>query len=158
MTQILKIQRSHLFSSTELRIHLFIIFRLATNVLVSPLDLTNKLLGSLTDPTNPITHSNIIERTEFYVPFATGHQVAEQPNGRRLHVAHREDKLHIQQENAQGTSGQSSNILKGVKVFINGYLASTTDTEVKRLVVQSGGRVVYVIRTFSARIICKSFT
>jgi hypothetical protein len=145
----LKIQRSHLFSS--IKIHLFIIFRLATSAPVSPSDLTKKLLGSLTDPTNPITHSNIVERTEFYVPFATGHQVAEQPNGRRSYVAHREDKLHIQQENTQVTSGQSSNILKGVKVFISGYLASTTDTEVKRLVMQSGGRVVYVILTFNAK-------
>jgi len=85
------------------------------------------------------------------VPFATGHQVAEQPNGRRLHLAHREDKLHIQQENAQSASGQNSNIHEGVKVFISGYLASTTDTEIKRLVMQSGGRVAYVIRTFSAR-------
>jgi hypothetical protein len=59
-------------------------------------------------------------------------------------MSYREDKLQIQRE-ADSSNGDDGNlILKGVKVYINGYLEGTTDTEIKKVIVQCGGRVVCV--------------
>jgi NAD-dependent DNA ligase len=59
-------------------------------------------------------------------------------------MSYREDKLQIQRE-ADSSNGDDGNlILKGVKVYIDGYLEGTTDTEIKKVIVQCGGRVVCV--------------
>jgi hypothetical protein len=102
-------------------------------------NITNKLLGTLSDPTNPITHSNIADRTDHYVAFATGHQVAQERINQGAYKTHREDKLQIQREASDSFGNE---LLKGVKVYINGYLEGTTDIEVKKIVVECGGQIV----------------
>ena len=72
--------------------------------------------------------------------FATGHQVADERVNQRLYHAHREEKLCKQRE----ISGDNS-LLRDVRVYIDGYLESTTDIEMKRLVVEAGGQIVYVL-------------
>jgi hypothetical protein len=102
-------------------------------------NITKRLLGTLSDPANPITHSNIADRTDHYVAFATGHQVAQERINQGAYKTFREDKLQIQRE-ANNSIGNE--LLRGVKVYINGYLEGTTDIEVKKVVVQSGGQIV----------------
>ena len=96
---------------------------------------------TLSDPTNPITHSNIADRTDHYVTFATGHQVAQERINQRTYMTYRQNKLQIQQE-ADTSNDDKSNILRGVKVYINGYLEGTTDIEIKKVVTQCGGQIV----------------
>ncbi|KDR83601.1 hypothetical protein GALMADRAFT_235869 [Galerina marginata CBS 339.88] len=108
---------------------------------VSSSNITKGLLNTLADASNPITHSNIADRTEHIVSFATGHQVAE---GRRNEIAHTADrvvKLQRQQEDIKADPG--GGVLKDTKIYINGYLESTTDIEIKGLVSQAGGQVVF---------------
>ena len=40
------------------------------------------------------------------------------------------------------TANQDAGILKDTKIYINGYLESTTDIEIKRAVTQAGGQIV----------------
>ena len=54
-------------------------------------------------------------------------------------MSYRKDKLQIQREDNNSIGNE---LLKGVKVYINGYLEGTTDIEVKKVVVQSGGQIV----------------
>ena len=107
---------------------------------VSTSDITNELLGTLSDPTNPITHSNIADRTDHYVAFATGHQVAQERIDQRAYMSYREEKLQSQRE--VNNIDESNSIMKGVKIYVNGYLEGTTDIEIKKIVVQCGGQVV----------------
>lgn len=39
-------------------------------------------------------------------------------------------------------SSSETDILKNTRIYIGGYLESTTDIEMKRLVVQAGGQIV----------------
>jgi len=67
---------------------------------------------------------------------------------RRAYLNERSEKLDVQkQENAQdirpvkqeeSAKGKGS-VLSGVRVYINGYLAGTTDIEMKRIVAGAGG-------------------
>jgi len=74
------------------------------------------------------------------VAFATGHQVVDERVNQRLYHTHHEEKLRKQRE----ISGDN-NLLRDVRVYIDGYLESTTDIEMKRLVVEAGGQIVYVL-------------
>jgi len=63
---------------------------------------------------------------------------------RRAYLDERSDKLGVQKhENAQdlrATKGdESDGVLSGVRVYIGGYLAGTTDIEMKRIVTGAGG-------------------
>ena len=85
------------------------------------------------------------DRTDHYVTFASGHQVAQERIHQAAYITYREDKLQIQHE-ANNSIGDNNNALfKGVKVYINGYLEGTTDIEVKKVVVQCGGQIAWVV-------------
>lgn len=70
--------------------------------------------------------------------FATGHQVAEGPRKQRAYMLDRTEKLSAQRE----TTDHDAGILKDTKIYINGYLESTTDIEMKRIITQAGGQIV----------------
>ncbi|KAF8161158.1 BRCT domain-containing protein [Crassisporium funariophilum] len=103
-------------------------------------EITKKLLSTLTDVSNPITHSDISTRSDHVVAFATGHQISEERKNQRLYMNERKAKLSVQRESIRSSS--ELEILKGCRIYINGYLESTTDIELKRLVFQAGGQIV----------------
>ncbi|KAG1752652.1 uncharacterized protein EDB91DRAFT_1103689, partial [Suillus paluster] len=111
--------------------------------------ITKHLLNTLADESNPITHSNIYERSDHITSAAAGHQRSEARGGghRRGYIDERSEKLEVQKhENARDlrpvkideTEGKCG-VLSGVRVYINGYLAGTTDIEMKRIVAGAGG-------------------
>ncbi|KAJ3517978.1 hypothetical protein NLJ89_g159 [Agrocybe chaxingu] len=106
--------------------------------------ITKRLLATLSDESNPITHSDIRLRSgataDHIVSFASGHQVAEERVNQRLYLTARERKLSVQREAFSSRSGPS--VFKDVKIYIDGYLESTTDIEIKRLVSEGGGQAV----------------
>jgi len=101
--------------------------------------LNKKLLATLGDSTNPITHSDIGNRSDRVISTSTGHQVAEDRPDRRLSSIDREKKLILQR--GCKNSALERKVLSNVRVYINGYLSCTTDIEMKRLVVEAGGHV-----------------
>lgn len=55
-------------------------------------------------------------------------------------MASRSAKLRSQlPERLEGPEG---NVLRGVRVYINGYLEDTTDIEMKRIVTLAGGQIL----------------
>ena len=50
----------------------------------------------------------------------------------------RTEQLSAQRKSTKHDSG----ILKDTKIYINGYLESTTDIEMKRIIAQAGGQIV----------------
>ncbi|KAJ8086798.1 hypothetical protein PM082_005623 [Marasmius tenuissimus] len=114
--------------------------RLPDDVTASSSSVTKLLLKTLDDEANPITHSDIGLRSDHVVSMAGGHQHSE---GRhRTYNEERTRKLAEQAEVAKSTSGSGSQVLRGVKVYINGFLAGTTDIEMKRIVLEAGGVVL----------------
>ena len=77
-------------------------------------------------------------QSDHVVAFATGHQVAEGPRKQRAYMLDRTEKLSAQRE----TTDHDAGILKDTKIYINGYLESTTDIEMKRIITQAGGQIV----------------
>jgi hypothetical protein len=75
------------------------------------------------------------------VSISTGHQVSEERPNRTLYLQHRENKLGMQQRLDTNSSG----VLRSVHAYISGYLSGTTDIEMKRIIAEAGGQVVYVI-------------
>ncbi|KAG1806667.1 uncharacterized protein HD556DRAFT_1323357 [Suillus plorans] len=112
-------------------------------------EITRHLLNTLSDESNPITHSNIYERSDYVVSAASGHQRSDRRGGghNRGYIDERSEKLEVQKhENAHDlypvkrdeTEGKRG-VLSGVRVYIGGYLAGTTDVEMKRIVSGAGG-------------------
>jgi hypothetical protein len=112
-------------------------------------EITKHLLNTLADESNPITHSNIYERSDYIVSAASGHQRSDRRGGGhcRGYLDERSEKLEVQKhENARGlhpvtkdeTEGKKG-VLSGVRIYIGGYLAGTTDIEMKRIVSSAGG-------------------
>lgn len=101
--------------------------------------INKRLLATLGDPSNPITHSDIGNRSDRVISTSTGHQVAEDRPDRRLYSIDREKKLILQR--GSKNSALERKVLSDVRVYINGYLSCTTDIEMKRLVVEAGGHV-----------------
>lgn len=119
------------------------------------------LLNTLAHPSNPITHSDIGQRSgtmsviccyDLFIPFvnnidhvfsaSTGHQVSEgRRGGQRLWSEDREHKLARQRE--ANSSSNMPQIFHNVRVYINGFLDNTTDIEMKRIIMQCGGQIVY---------------
>jgi len=97
-------------------------------------DLTKQLLTTLTHPKNPLSHSNIEERSDYVSSTTSGHQRAETANPRQ-YSKFRNQKLLEQQSEAM------AGILKHVTVYINGFLSGTTDIEMKRTVTKAGGKI-----------------
>jgi len=115
-------------------------------------------MRTLSDESNPITHSNIYERSgmlererqavsvlhppDTVVSAATGHQRGER-RGRgdgKQYFEDRNKKLHLQRNQEQSSSG----VLRSVRVYIGGYLSGTTDIEMKRIISLAGGTTLYV--------------
>ncbi|KIM68832.1 hypothetical protein SCLCIDRAFT_897603 [Scleroderma citrinum Foug A] len=94
-------------------------------------------MRTLSDESNPITHSNIYERSDTVVSAAAGHQRGER-RGRgdgKQYFEDRNKKLHLQRNQEQSSSG----VLRNIRVYIGGYLSGTTDIEMKRIIALAGG-------------------
>ncbi|KAI6105825.1 hypothetical protein F5141DRAFT_1126289 [Pisolithus sp. B1] len=104
----------------------------------SNLEVTRHLLRTLSDESNPITHSNIRERSDTVVSATTGHQRGERRGhcGARQYFDDRNKKLA-----AQCKEEPTTGVLRGVRVYISGYLSGTTDIEMKRIVALAGGSI-----------------
>lgn len=98
------------------------------------------LLSTLADESNPITHSDSGENATYVFSTATGHQVSEGKTNRRLYLEDRTKKINVQSKEA--TTPEQPQVLVNVKCYINGFLANTTDLEMKRIIVAAGGKVL----------------
>lgn len=127
---------------------------------LSASDITKHLLSTLSDESNPITHSTIADRSgtprrflrdiiplefqsrapDYVISTSTGHQVADGSRDRQLYDDDRRRKLAIQREPRTRCNG--GEVLKGVRVYINGFLSDTTDIEMKRIIAEAGGQNV----------------
>ncbi|KAF9247337.1 hypothetical protein BU15DRAFT_84852 [Melanogaster broomeanus] len=100
------------------------------------------LLKTLSDESNPITHSNIYERSDTVVSATTGHQRGERrtPGGdnSKSYFEDRRRKLALQRKE-EPTGG----VLSNVRVYIDGYLSGTTDIEMKRIIALAGGTTLF---------------
>lgn len=121
--------------------------------------ITKHLLNTLADESNPITHSNIYERSgkplrpcseivssrrlDTVVSATTGHQRGERRTPHRVSAkAYSEDrsrKLSLQRENETPRG-----VLTNVRAYIDGYLSGTTDIEMRTVIAQAGGTTLYV--------------
>ncbi|KAF9464412.1 hypothetical protein BDZ94DRAFT_1256384 [Collybia nuda] len=108
----------------------------------SPSTITKFLLATLADQSNPITHSDIGERSGRIVSTSTGHQVSEGQRDRRLYFEDRQEKLTHQWSVESPVANDEHQVLKNVRVYINGVLSGTTDIEMKRIIIRAGGQVV----------------
>ena len=78
--------------------------------------------------------------------------MAEEHFNRRLYLVERERKLQAQ-DSQHRAAGNSSGVLQSVCVYISGYLSGTTDIEMKRIVKEAGGGIVYA-RSFRTSFSC----
>jgi len=102
--------------------------------------LTKRLLSTLSDESNPITHSDIYERSDHVVSLASGHQRSERRGG--VNTGYLEDRnKKIADQHEMPVS--EAKLLDNVRVYINGYLSDTTDIEFKRIVCLAGGRIMH---------------
>ncbi|KAI0723173.1 hypothetical protein C8Q76DRAFT_615315 [Earliella scabrosa] len=97
--------------------------------------LTKHLLSTLGDKSNPITHSDIYQRSDHICSAATGHQRSEGRGPAMPYIKARVRKLAAQLPETE------THVLRGVRVYINGYLDNTTDIEMKRIVSLAGGQM-----------------
>lgn len=98
--------------------------------------LTKHLLQTLTDDSNPITHSDIGLRSDHVVSLATGHQKPEGSSHRRAYAKERNAKLKDQRDET------ITSVLSNTRIYINGYLRGTTDIEMKRVITEAGGQIL----------------
>jgi hypothetical protein len=121
---------------------------------------TKFLLSTLSDESNPITHSDSGENVsksaqeDFWLiliplpvyAFSTssGHQVSEGQGNRRAYLEHRAKKISMQTAVEKGTAPEQPQVLINVKCYISGFLENTTDLEMKRIISSAGGRVLCV--------------
>ncbi|KIP07044.1 hypothetical protein PHLGIDRAFT_71762, partial [Phlebiopsis gigantea 11061_1 CR5-6] len=103
--------------------------------------LTKHLLNTLADESNPITHSDIYQRSDFVNSMATGHQRSDGRGNHKPYLASRSKKL--AEQLPEQDSNHEAGVLRGVRVYIDGYLANSTDIEMKRIVKLAGGEVLY---------------
>ncbi|OSX60183.1 hypothetical protein POSPLADRAFT_1058358 [Postia placenta MAD-698-R-SB12] len=103
--------------------------------------LTKHLLNTLSDESNPITHSDIYERSDHISSAATGHQRSDRRVNQKSYWESRSEKL--AQQLPEKPSGRDAKVLSNVLVYINGYLDGTTDTEMKRIVTLAGGQILH---------------
>jgi len=85
----------------------------------------------------------------FHSAFASGHQISEGPRKQGSIMATRRSKLREQRERVASDVG----ILRNTRIYINGYLESTADLEMKRIVVEAGGEIVQVRFTRSVEMV-----
>ncbi|KAI0832300.1 hypothetical protein BC628DRAFT_1414614 [Trametes gibbosa] len=101
--------------------------------------LTKHLLNTLGEESNPITNSNIYERSDHISSAATGHQRSE---GRGPHKSYLEVRAKKLAEQLPEKPTEGAQALRSVRIYINGYLENTTDIEMKRIVTLAGGQVL----------------
>jgi len=101
---------------------------------------TKFLLSTLSDEDNPITHSDSVDNAIYVFSTATGHQVSEGSSNRRLYLEDRGKKINVQR--SEETAPEKPQVLTNIRCYINGFLADTTDLEMKRLIISAGGRVL----------------
>ncbi|KAI0775922.1 hypothetical protein BD413DRAFT_469530 [Trametes elegans] len=101
--------------------------------------LTKHLLNTLGDKSNPITNSDIYQRSDHICSAATGHQRSDGRGPRKSYMEVRNRKLDDQlpEKSTEGVP-----VLRNVRIYINGYLEDTTDIEMKRIVTLAGGQVM----------------
>ena len=56
---------------------------------------------------------------------------------------------------AQGSD--VNGVLEGIKIYVGGYMAGTTDIEMKRIVTMAGGKIMWVVRPCRIAVMCKQF-
>lgn len=56
---------------------------------------------------------------------------------------------------AQGS--EVNGVLEGIKIYVGGYMAGTTDIEMKRIVTMAGGKIMWVVRPCRIAVMCKQF-
>ncbi|KAI9512247.1 hypothetical protein F5148DRAFT_59582 [Russula earlei] len=98
--------------------------------------LTRHLLNTLTDESNPITHSDIGIRSDHVVSITKGHQRSDGRGQRQGYVRMRNQKLKQQRETVV------LGVLNNTRVYVNGYLRDTTDIEMKRIITEAGGQAL----------------
>ncbi|KAJ7498769.1 hypothetical protein FB451DRAFT_9543 [Mycena latifolia] len=98
------------------------------------------LLSTLSDESNPITHSDSGDKAIYVFSTATGHQVSEGKTNRRLYLEDRARKIKVQ--TTEVVAPEQPQVLVNVRCYINGFLANTTDLEMKRIIVSAGGKVL----------------
>lgn len=78
------------------------------------------------------------------VSISTGHQIADggAASTRPGYLEARNRKLVHQQQATSNTDIHQ--VLCSTRIYINGFLAGTTDIEMKRLITLSGGQVLFV--------------
>jgi hypothetical protein len=81
----------------------------------------------------------------FVFSTASGHQVSEGKTNRRLYLEARTKKINVQTTEVASLDPTESQVLVNVRCYINGYLADTTDLEMKRIIISAGGKVLYVL-------------
>jgi len=98
------------------------------------------LLSTLAHPSNPITHSDIRQRSDRVFSTSTGHQVSDGRRGQRICFEDRKKLKHAYQ--GEDSFNDAPKIFRNVRVYINGFLDNTTDIEMKRIITQYGGQTV----------------
>jgi hypothetical protein len=72
------------------------------------------------------------------VSLATGHQKPEGSSHRRAYAKERNAKLKDQRDET------ITSVLSNTRIYINGYLRGTTDIEMKRVITEAGGQILFV--------------
>ncbi|KAF5333422.1 hypothetical protein D9611_002396 [Ephemerocybe angulata] len=104
--------------------------------------LNKMLLKTLGDDANPITHSDLADRSDKVISTSTGRQVAEDVTSRKRYFKERQEALRVQHQPSKA-SAPATGIFRNTRIYINGYLEGTTDIEVKRIVIEGGGKVLF---------------
>ena len=81
---------------------------------------------------------------------ATGHQRSDGRANQKPYLDARKKKLSEQRPEPEATSPGANNVLRGVRIYIGGYLDNSTDIEMKRIVKAAGGEVLSVLLPFFA--------
>ncbi|EGO27844.1 hypothetical protein SERLADRAFT_338535, partial [Serpula lacrymans var. lacrymans S7.9] len=97
--------------------------------------ITKQLLKTLPDESNPITNSDIYERSDHVVSAATGHQRSEMRSSHRQEYFEYRTKKLAEQKSLKA----DNQVLCDVRVYIDGFLQDTTDIELKRVISLAGG-------------------
>ena len=88
---------------------------------------------------------NLRVSPDVVVSMAGGHQHSENGGRHRTYFEERNRKLAEQAEVTASSSTDGKKMFKGVRVYIDGFMAGTTDIEMKRIVTLAGGQVMCVL-------------
>lgn len=81
---------------------------------------------------------------------ATGHQRSDGRARQKPYLEARSKKM--AEQLPEQSSAPEANVLRGVRVYIDGYLANSTDIEMKRIVTLAGGEAMSVKRRLASPI------